>query len=113
KSVPKETDAMKGALLGPEFNDKETTAMLKKFGTSYIYYPDFNTLACDIAAKIAQGKVVGWFQGRMEFGPRSLGNRSILGDPRNPEMQRRINMKIKFREGFRPFAPSVLVEDVQ
>jgi len=65
-----------------------------------------------VAARLAAGQVGGWFQGRMEFGPRALGNRSILGDPRNPDMQKRLNLKVKFREGFRPFAPSVLEEDV-
>src|SRR5690606_35784295 len=65
------------------------------------------------AEQIADGKVVGWFQGRMEYGPRALGNRSILGDARNPEMQKKMNLKIKFREGFRPFAPSVLEEDIE
>ena len=63
--------------------------------------------------KLSEGYVVGWFQGRMEFGPRALGNRSILGDARNPEMQKKMNLKIKYREGFRPFAPSVLEEDIQ
>jgi carbamoyltransferase len=66
-----------------------------------------------VASKLADGAVVGWFQGRMEFGPRALGNRSILGDARNPGMQKKLNLKIKYREGFRPFAPSVLAEDVQ
>lgn len=66
-----------------------------------------------VADLLDAGKVVGWFQGRMEYGPRALGNRSILGDPRNPEMQKRLNLKIKYREGFRPFAPSVLEEDVR
>jgi len=65
-----------------------------------------------VASRLDAGEVGGWFQGRMEFGPRALGNRSIIGDPRNPEMQKRLNLKIKFREGFRPFAPSVLEEDV-
>ncbi len=74
-------------------------------------YQDYDELAKDVAALLAQGQVVGWFQGRMEFGPRALGNRSILGDPRHPEMQKRLNLKIKYREGFRPFAPSVLMEE--
>ena len=73
---------------------------------------DFQKLASDVAAKLAEGNVVGWFQGRMEFGPRALGGRSILGDARNPEMQKKLNLKIKYREGFRPFAPSVLEEDI-
>jgi carbamoyltransferase len=64
-----------------------------------------------VADRLAQGQIVGWFQGRMEYGPRALGNRSILGDPRDPEMQKKLNVKIKYREGFRPFAPSVLIED--
>ena len=72
----------------------------------------FKQLASDVAAKLADGNVVGWFQGRMEFGPRALGGRSILGDARNPEMQKKLNLKIKYREGFRPFAPSVLEEDI-
>ncbi|MEQ9438952.1 MAG: carbamoyltransferase [Cyclobacteriaceae bacterium] len=106
-------DTMKGALLGPEFSDKEIKAVLRKYETSYTYYSDFEDLAKSTAGKIAKGKVVGWFQGRMEFGPRALGNRSILGDPRNPDMQKQINVKIKFREEFRPFAPSVLEEEMQ
>jgi len=79
----------------------------------YETYPRFEELAAAVAARIANGEVVGWFQGRMEFGPRALGNRSILGDARNPDMQKKLNLKIKYREGFRPFAPSVLVEDVE
>jgi carbamoyltransferase len=75
------------------------------------HYEGFAALAADVASRLAAGEVGGWFQGRMEFGPRALGNRSIIGDPRSPEMQKRLNLKIKFREGFRPFAPSVLEED--
>ncbi len=100
------TDQMQGAFLGPEYSDKEVSLMNKKVKAVYSKY------SCeDIASKIAEGKVVGWFQGRMEFGPRALGNRSILGDARKPEMQKKLNLKIKYREGFRPFAPSVLAED--
>jgi carbamoyltransferase len=73
---------------------------------------NFDRLARGVAAAIDDGKVVGWFQGRMEYGPRALGNRSILGDARSPEMQKKMNLKIKYREGFRPFAPTVLEEDV-
>ena len=72
----------------------------------------FDKLAEVVAEKIANGNVIGWFQGRMEYGPRALGSRSILGDARNPEMQKKMNLKIKYREGFRPFAPSVLEEDI-
>jgi carbamoyltransferase len=105
-------DVMTGAYLGPDYSDKEIELMSRKVKSVYHKYADFDNLAKDIAAKIADGKVVGWFQGRMEFGPRALGNRSILGDARNPEMQKKLNLKIKYREGFRPFAPSVLSEDV-
>ncbi|MCC6365713.1 MAG: carbamoyltransferase [Bryobacterales bacterium] len=105
-------DAMSGAYLGPEFSDKEIRHALDRRGAKAHYYDDFEELAEDVAAKIAGGNVVGWFQGRMEFGPRALGNRSILGDARNPEMQKKMNLKIKYREGFRPFAPSVLEEDI-
>ncbi|MEI8202226.1 MAG: carbamoyltransferase C-terminal domain-containing protein, partial [Bacteroidota bacterium] len=106
-------DQMSGAYLGPEFSDKEIELMCRKVKAVYTHYDDFNLLTKDIAAKIADGNVVGWFQGRMEFGPRALGNRSIIGDARNLEMQKKLNIKIKYREGFRPFAPSVLMEDVE
>lgn len=105
-------DAMRGAYLGPAFSDREIERVLNNFGASSTYHEDFDELAKVVAAKLADGKVVGWFQGRMEYGPRALGNRSILGDPRNPEMQKKLNLKIKYREGFRPFAPSVLEEDI-
>jgi carbamoyltransferase len=104
-------DAMKAAFLGPEYGDKEILKIIRKYGMVFNYYADFNELCMVIAQKMAEGKVVGWFQDRMEFGPRALGNRSILADPRNPEMQKILNLKIKFREGFRPFAPAVLAED--
>jgi len=106
-----EQDEMKGSYLGPEFSDLETIIMAKKYKAQYNLYDDFDALAEKTAALLAAGNVVGWFQGRMEFGPRALGNRSILGDARNPEMQKKLNLKIKYREGFRPFAPSVLAED--
>jgi carbamoyltransferase len=105
-------DAIAGSYLGPEFSDKEIYRALRKYDAKAQYFGDFRELAQDIATKIADGNVVGWFQGRMEFGPRALGNRSILGDARNPEMQKKLNLKIKYREGFRPFAPSVLEEDI-
>jgi len=105
-------DAMRGSYLGPEFPEREIARMLEKYGAKARHYNEFCCLASDVARKLAGGNVVGWFQGRMEFGPRALGNRSILGDARNPEMQKKLNLKIKYREGFRPFAPSVLEEDV-
>jgi carbamoyltransferase len=105
-------DVTQGSYFGPEFSDKEIDRSLQKYGAKSRYYDDFHCLASEVARKLADGNVVGWFQGRMEFGPRALGNRSILGDARNPEMQKKLNLKIKYREGFRPFAPSVLEEDV-
>jgi carbamoyltransferase len=105
-------DTTEGSYLGPEFSDKEIRHAMERYGAKARYYEDFHGLASDASAKLKDGNVVGWFQGRMEFGPRALGNRSILGDARNPEMQKKLNLKIKYREGFRPFAPSVLEEDI-
>ncbi len=105
-------DSMKGAYLGPEFDDRSILSVIRKYNANYEYYDDFDELTKVVAAIISQGYVVGWFQGRMEFGPRALGNRSILGDARNPDMQKKMNLKIKYREGFRPFAPTVLEEDI-
>lgn len=104
-------DAMFGSYLGPEFHENEIQSMNRKSKAVFHKMDDFKELTKVVAQKIADGNVVGWFQGRMEFGPRSLGNRSILGDARNPEMQKKLNLKIKYREGFRPFAPSVLKEE--
>lgn len=109
---PENPDMMKGAYLGPRFDDQEIKKTLDRYNVKYSYYPDFDQLAQLTARKIDEGNVIGWFQGRMEYGPRALGNRSILGDARNPEMQKKMNLKIKFREGFRPFAPTVLEEDI-
>lgn len=106
-------DQMKGSYLGPDYSEKEIESTIKKTKGVAKRYDDFGDLTKFIAGKLAEGNVVGWFQGRMEFGPRALGNRSILGDARNPEMQKKLNLKIKYREGFRPFAPSVLAEDCQ
>jgi carbamoyltransferase len=104
-------DSMKGAYLGPGFTDAEIQAFLDRTGAVYhkMARPE---LMKHVAGQIADGKIIGWFNGRMEFGPRALGARSIVGDPRNPKMQADMNIKIKFREGFRPFAPSVLRERV-
>ena len=107
----KKQDEMHGSYLGPDFTDKEIETGLKKFNAVAEYENQFDILAAKVAALVNEGNVVGWFQGRMEFGPRALGNRSILGDARNPEMQKKLNLKIKYREGFRPFAPSVRAED--
>lgn len=105
-----DTDIMQGAYLGPDYSEKEIRSMNRRVKATFKEYKDFPELAQFVADKLAAGNVVGWFQGRMEFGPRALGNRSILGDARNPEMQKKLNLKIKYREGFRPFAPSVLAE---
>ncbi|MCX5889735.1 MAG: carbamoyltransferase [Deltaproteobacteria bacterium] len=104
-------DHMQGAYLGPEFGADEIVRLARRHQAPCQRYQDFDGLIKEVAAILTQGQVVGWFQGRMEFGPRALGNRSILGDPRHPEMQKRLNLKIKYREGFRPFAPSVLMEE--
>jgi carbamoyltransferase len=112
RAATSQKDATQGSYLGPEFSDKETERVLQKYGAKARHYDDYCCLASDVARKLGEGNAVGWFQGRMEFGPRALGNRSILGDARNPEMQKKLNLKIKYREGFRPFAPSVLEEDI-
>ena len=106
-------DEMLGSYLGPEFSDMEINLDLKMQKAVVEKVEPFDVLATKVAGLIAEGNVVGWFQGRMEFGPRALGNRSILGDARNEEMQKKLNQKIKYREGFRPFAPSVLAEDAK
>ncbi len=104
------SDSMNGSYLGPSYSEKEIMLMNKKTKAIYQHFAQTDALYAMVAEKLAAGNVVGWFQGRMEFGPRALGNRSILGDARNPEMQKKLNLKIKYREGFRPFAPSVLAE---
>ncbi|MCX5676543.1 MAG: carbamoyltransferase [Planctomycetota bacterium] len=103
-------DRQRGSLLGPRFSSAEVRAFLDRLGATYRAYEDEAALLDAVAGRIAAGQVVGWLQGRMEFGPRALGSRSILGDARSPEMQSLMNLKTKFRESFRPFAPSVLRE---
>jgi carbamoyltransferase len=107
RTVPPGRDGMQGAYLGPEFSPEEIEAYLSSQGAPYERL-ERGCLLHRVAELLAQERVVGWFDGRMEFGPRALGARSILGDPRSPRMQAQMNLKIKFREGFRPFAPSVL-----
>ena len=102
---------MKGAYLGPSYTSQEVEESISSAGGVYELL-DSETIIKRGAELLAQEKVMGWFQGRMEFGPRALGNRSILADPRSPRMQKALNLKIKFRESFRPFAPSVLREDL-
>jgi carbamoyltransferase len=101
-------DSQRGSYLGPDFTEKEIQAELDAMHAVYETYPTIEALAEAIADLLDQGKIVGHFAGRAEFGPRALGHRSLLGDPRNPEMQTRMNVAIKFRESFRPFAPSVM-----
>jgi carbamoyltransferase len=105
-------DGMKGAYLGPSFEDNDVESRLKAASAKFTVYNDAELLEQTVDAMVA-GKAVGWFQGRMEFGPRALGNRSILGDARSRSMQSMLNLKVKYRESFRPFAPSVLREDVE
>ena len=111
RSVNGGKDSMQGAYLGPAFTEAEIEAFLKRVGAVYRRLERQDLLETT-ARLLANEKIVGWFNGRMEFGPRALGSRSILGDPRSPRMQAQMNIKIKFREGFRPFAPSVLRERV-
>ena len=111
RTVANTPDGMVGSYLGPEFDDGETQTRLKAAGARYATLPR-DQLLDRTAQALADGKAVGWFQGRMEFGPRALGNRSILADPRDPHMQKKLNLKVKYRESFRPFAPSVLREYV-
>ena len=106
------TDGMNGACLGPEFSEKEIAKTINRYQAKFIQFSDFKQLTVEVAKLLDDGNVVGWFQGRMEFGPRALGNRSILGDANNVDMQRKLNLKIKYREGFRPFAPAVLEEKI-
>jgi len=105
-------DKMRGSYLGPEFSDKEIKNSLIECGAVFDEM-SFNEIAAQTAELLSNGNAVGWFQDKMEFGPRSLGNRSILGDPRDPKTQSNLNLKIKFRESFRPFAPSILYEHVK
>jgi carbamoyltransferase len=104
-------DGMQGAYLGPAFATAEIAERLRRVGAVFDIVKDEAVIGRTVDALVDE-KAVGWYQGRMEFGPRALGARSILGDPRSPKMQRQLNLKVKFRESFRPFAPSVLREDV-
>ena len=105
-------DAMSGSYLGPSFSTEQIARAIRRYRGVATHHDDVSRLAADVAGRLASGQVGGWFQGRMEFGPRALGNRSIIGDARNAAMQKTLNLKVKYREGFRPFAPAVLEEDV-
>ncbi len=111
RQVDGKKDALSGSYLGPEFTNDEIETFLKKQSSPYEVL-SLNELSEKVADLIAGGKVIGWFQGRLEFGPRALGGRSIIGDARSPKMQETMNLKIKYRESFRPFAPTVLKEKV-
>jgi len=111
RSVAKSGDAMQGSYLGPDYDQDEIEQRLNDAGAKFETLDEASMI--DVTAQaLADGKAIGWFQGRMEFGPRALGGRSFLGDARSPEMQKLLNLKVKYRESFRPFAPSVLHEDV-
>jgi len=105
-------DSMQGSYLGPEYSQAEIEKELEKIGAIYQIKTEEDLIECT-AEDLSKGEVIGWFQGRMEFGPRALGGRSILGDPRSSEMQKNLNLKVKYRESFRPFAPSILKDDLE
>lgn len=111
RKVSSGLDSMKGAYLGPDFEDKEIESTLKACGAIYKKLEEEDLIEM-VAAALADKKAIGWMQGRMEFGPRALGSRSIIADPRSKIMQKQLNIKVKYRESFRPFAPSVLREHV-
>tara|TARA_B110000259_G_C14017673_1_gene401939 strand:- start:1359 stop:2921 length:1563 start_codon:yes stop_codon:yes gene_type:complete len=111
KQMNKSNDNMNGSYLGPKFDEQVIEKSLSKLGAHFIKL-DNESLTEKIANELKNGKIIGWFQGRMEFGPRALGCRSIIADPRSEKMQKDLNLKIKFRESFRPFAPSILREDL-
>ena len=104
-------DKMRGSYLGPEFNNTEIESVLKKIGATYNNFSE-NEMLKITSEELSKEKTIGWFQGRMEFGPRALGGRSIIADPRSTKMQKKLNLKVKFRESFRPFAPSILKENL-
>ena len=110
--LSKERDAMKGTYLGPEFSDAEIEAELNTCGAVFNKLSESDMIE-EVSSALASKKAIGWMQGRMEFGPRALGARSIIADPCSPNMQKQLNLKVKYRESFRPFAPSVLIEDVE
>jgi len=112
RKVPNKLDLMKGSYLGPDFNHDQITNSLKKLDANFMILKEEEILE-KVSKDLSKGKAIGWHQGKMEFGPRALGARSILGDPRSPTIQKILNLKIKYRESFRPFAPSILEEDLQ
>jgi carbamoyltransferase len=111
REISSDADGMMGAFLGPSYENDEIRNSLDSVGAIYHQF-DENELIDTVAKLLADGNATGWLNGRMEFGPRSLGSRSILADPRSPNMQKNLNLKIKYRESFRPFAPSILHDDL-
>ena len=112
RNVEKKQDSMNGSFLGPSYKNKDICIELKNLNANFKQYND-NDIVNIVAEELSKGKAIGWMQGRMEFGPRALGSRSIIADPRSPFMQKQLNLKIKYRESFRPFAPSILIEDIE
>ncbi|MFA6542721.1 MAG: carbamoyltransferase C-terminal domain-containing protein, partial [Bacteroidota bacterium] len=110
KRIVQNTDAQKGSYLGTSYTESEIGQFLKENNIPHTHFQDLNVLCDSVASMLNAENVIGWFQGKMEFGPRALGNRSILGDARSPGMQKKMNLKIKYRESFRPFAPAVASE---
>lgn len=108
---PNRMDAMSGSYLGPDVSSKDVSKLINVYQAKATTFNNEDELCNHVANLVKQGNIIGWMQGRMEFGPRALGNRSIIADPGNEEMQKKLNLKIKYRESFRPFAPSVLAED--
>lgn len=112
RNITTNSDSMKGSYLGPAYADKSIENIIRKYQAPHTHYQNVKELTQQVSTYLDDGLIIGWFQGRMEFGPRALGARSILADPRKPDMQKKLNLKIKYREGFRPFAPAILAEDV-
>lgn len=112
RNIPSQCDSMRGSYLGPEYEQKDIEARLISIGAKFAVLDEGEMIA-QVAKDLVEGKAIGWHQGRMEFGPRALGNRSILADPRSPAVQKQLNIKVKYRESFRPFAPSILSEEVE
>jgi carbamoyltransferase len=112
KVDPNKMDNLKGSYLGTEHSESDILPIARKYHAPFEHFTDEDAMLEKVSTLIADGNVIGWHQGRMEFGPRALGARSIIADARNPEMQKKLNLKIKYREGFRPFAPVVPAEDV-
>ena len=111
--APSPDDSMHGSYLGPAYSELDVKRTARSFQAPYREYERLDKMCSDVARLLAEGNIIGWMQGRMEWGPRALGNRSILADARNPKMQKKLNLSIKYRESFRPFAPAVLEEDAE